>query len=854
MIHAYAARRTSGRPERRQWDEMVGFHGRVRRGWRDLSAVAEELGPLGLAAASAEAARLLVEDGVTYRPPTALEEQTWALDPLPVFIEEGEWAGLELGLAQRTLLLDRLLADLYSQRRTIRSGMIPAELIYGHPGFLRAWDRVVPPSGRQLFLAATDLARDGEGAWCVVADRVQAPSGAGYVMANRRVVSRVLPTLHQQAEIHRLGPFFHAMRLGLEHVAPATAEGPRIVLLTPGMYSETAYEQAFLSVLLGHPLVRGSDLVATDGRVWQKTLGRLEPVDVILRRVDSWYCDPLDLRPDSELGVAGLIEAARNGSVTVVNSLGSGVLENPALLPFLPAVCQDLLDEPLRLRSAPTWWCGHRESRSLVLSRLTELVLKPIARGFGRKTALGWELSASALAELRARVETEPWAWVGQEPIACSTAPSILGDGLHPREMVLRTFSVATAAGFQVMTGGLAQVGVRQSRPGGGPDTPITKDVWIRNTRGAPTVQPWVREATPSQMVPITLSPRVLENMFWLGRYAERAEDTARLLRAVLDRWGDFHGSPEPAGAPALTTLLGTLTTLTATWPGFTGPDAAKRALAPSGELGSLILDDRRPGTLAHAVRRLTEVAGEVREQLSTDTWLVLGSLEHELAGLGDPPAPGAPPRGPDTATPTAIGKVMEGLLALSGLIAESLVRDAGWRFLELGRRIERACGVAALLRGALGAATDPATESLVLESVLIATESIITYRRRYAARAGVATALDLIVVDRENPRAIAYQLDRIGEALGRLPAEDEHSAALRERVAALRELLRGLDTAAVAATDESGTRVALQELAEAITVGLFDLSDAIESDFFVRTAPQRSLSAHTSTNGWTFA
>jgi uncharacterized alpha-E superfamily protein len=551
--------------------------------------------------------------------------------------------------------------------------------------------------------------------------------------------------------------------------------------------------------------------------------------------------------------VAGLIEAARNGSVTVVNSLGSGVLENPALLPFLPALCAELLSEPLRLRSVPTWWCGRPADRSYVLANLSELVVKPIARGFGRVTQLGWDLSATALGELRDRIAAEPWAWVGQEAVACSTTPSVVGDGLHPRDLVLRAFSVATPGGYQVMTGALARIGGRPVDRAGAAGAPVTKDVWIRNTRGAPSVAPWVREATPSQTVPLTVPPRVIENMFWLGRYAERAEDTARLLRAVLDRWGDFHGSPEPAGAAALTALLGALTAVTSTWPGFTGPDAAQRSLDPAAELGSLILDDQRPGTLAHAVRRLTEVAGEVREQLSTDTWLVLGSLELQLARLGDPPGPDSRPRGPDPATPTAIAKVMEGLLALSGLIAESLVRDAGWRFLELGRRIERACGVSTLLRETLGAVHDPATESLVLESVLIAAESIITYRRRYAARAGVATALDLLVVDRENPRAIAYQLDRIGEALARLPADDDRPAALRDRVAYLRDLVRDVDTAAVAATDEHRTRAGLHELLGSVSDGLFGLSDAIETEFFVRAAPQRTLSAGLTPGAWTF-
>lgn len=851
MVHAYAARRTAERGERSRWDEMVGFHGRVRRGWRGLSAIAESLGPAGLAAARTEAARLLAEDRVTYLPLGAAEEQIWGLDPLPVFIEEGEWAGLEPALAQRAELLDRLLHDLYGPRETIRAGLLPTEIVHAHPGFLRAWDRVVAPGTRQLLLAGTDLGRDGDGAWCAVADRVQAPSGAGYAMANRRVVSRVLPALHRQSEIHRLGPFFHAMRLGLEQLAPPTAEAPRVVLLTPGTFSETAYEQAALSSLLGFPLVRGSDLVVSDGRVWQRTLGRLQPVDVILRRVDSWFCDPLDLRPDSELGVAGLIEAARSGSVAVVNSLGAGVLENPGLLPFLPALCARLLDEPLRLRSVPTWWCGEAVGRSHVLARLDELVLKPLGRGVGRTLSYGWELSAAQLDEMRRRIEAEPYAWVGQEAMAFSTAPSVVGNGLAPHDLMLRTFAVASGAGYQVMTGALAQVRTHHGGLTARQAAPVSKDVWIRNTRGTPPGQPWVREATPSQVLPLTVPPRVIENMFWLGRYAERAEETARLLRAVIDRWADFHGSPEPAAAGVLSVLLGTLTTVTATWPGFLGPDSPQRIAAPAAELSSLILDDTRAGSLAYAVRRLTEVAGDVREQLSTDTWLVLGSLDGELSALAAAAPIGGRAGGPDGRTPTAIARVLEGLLALSGLIAESLVRDAGWRFLELGRRIERAQAVTALLSAALDEQRDPVTDSLVLESVLIAAESIITYRRRYTARAGVATALDLLLTDRENPRSIAYQLDRLGESLDRIPADAERIAAVREPLIEVRERIRAADTVALGHVGTDGLRLELRVLLAELRNGLDELATQTERCFFVHGAPQRTLEARAGTSPW---
>ncbi len=841
MVHAYASRSAK---QRSCWDEMVGFHGRVRRGWRELSAFAEHLGPDGLAAAAAEATRLLTEDGVTYLPLGAEEEQTWGLDPLPVFIDEVEWSVLEPGLIQRAELLDRLLADLYGPRESIRAGLLPTEIVHAHPGFLRAWDGITAPK-RQLFLASADLGRSREGAWCVVADRVQAPSGAGYAMANRRVVSRVLPGLHRESEIHRLGPFFHAMRVGLEQVAPPTAEAPRAVLLTPGTHSETAFEQAYLSVLLGYPLVRGSDLRVAEGRVWRQTLGRREQVDVILRRVDSWYCDPLDLRPDSELGVPGLVEVARSGNVTVVNALGSGVVENPALLPFLPGLCQLLLDEPLRMKSVPTYWCGDSDGLSQVLPRLNELVIKPLARGVARSHRNGWELSAAELDDLRARIRTEPYAWVGQEPLACSTAPSVVADDLRPQMLTLRTFAVASGTTFQVMTGGLGQVRQPDLSPGAHnglmarQEAPTSKDVWIRNTRGAPAITPWVREATPSQLVPVADSPRVLEDMFWLGRYAERAEDTARLMRAVGDRWADFHQSPEQAGAEALAVLLRTLTEVTATAPGFLDIESETWFAGRGDELVSLLLDADRPGTLAYAVRRLTDVSGDVREQLSTDTWLVLGGLERELQKLAG--RSGNRRRVP-TGTPDALARVLEGMLALSGLMSESLVRDVGWRFCEIGRRVERALHVTSLLSSALGRQRGADTDSLVLESVLIAAESIITYRRRYTTRAGSHTVLDLLLADRENPRAIAFQLDRIGESLERIPADVERIADVRATLTGLRDRVRIADTVALGAPGPDGDRGALREFLSGLEAGLSGIAVDLERVFFVQPTPQRPL------------
>ena len=312
-----------------------------------------------------------------------------------MLVHDTEWTALEAGLVQRAELLDAVLTDLYDRRRLIADGLLPPEVVFGHDGFVRAADQIRLPGAHQLFLAGVDLVRAATGEWAVLGDRTQAPSGAGYAMENRRVVSRLLPGLYRDSRIQRLAPFFHAMRLGLQEIAPAGAEAPHVVLLTPGAQSETAFDQSFLSSLLGYPLVVGSDLTVRGGRVWARTLGRLEPVDVILRRVDAAYVDPLELRPDSQLGVPGLLEAARRGTVSIVNGIGSGVVENRGLLPFLPAICaRPCWTSRCSCPSVPTWWCGDPVSRAHVRANLERLVVKPIDRAAGPVLQLAQRLSA----------------------------------------------------------------------------------------------------------------------------------------------------------------------------------------------------------------------------------------------------------------------------------------------------------------------------------------------------------------------------------------------------------------------------------------------------------------------------
>ena len=865
--------------------------GHARAASADLAATVDLLGLPGLLARRAETARLVEDDGVTYgvsrRPgdpadgalsdgsvadgalldaalldgterPVRSTPARWRLDPLPVVLDPVEWQAIEAAVAQRVEVLDLVLTDLYGPRDLLRRGVVPAEVVLGHSEFVRAADQIRLPGPRQLFMAAVDLGRDASGGWTVVSDRTQAPSGAGYAMENRRIVSRVMPGLYRDTRLERLRAFFHTVREGLQEIAPATAEAPRVVLLTPGPGSETAFDQSFLSTLLGYPVVAGSDLVVREGRVFVRAPGRLEPVDVVLRRVDAWFSDPLELRPESRLGVPGLLEAARRGTVSVANTFGAGVLENPGLLPFLPAACEALLGEPLRLPSAPTWWCGDPASRSHVLAHLDRLVVKPISRGVGRTSVFGWELSQARLDALRRRIEANPHAWCAQEQVPLSTAPVVTPHGLEPRRFLLRTFAVAKDGGYRLMTGGLGRVAARAgstlvSSFSGSP----AKDVWVLSpatatvlsippARQAPVGLPDLAPVPPvGEVVPST---RAAEDLFWLGRYAERAEDAVRVLRVLDDLAEDWTSRPGTPGNLSLRMLLRTVTRVTTTFPGFTGPGAGRLLDDPRPELLALVVDGTRAGTLAHAVDRTVEAAHAVRDQLSLDTWVVLGSLDRVLDEVRQ-----AARDGVEQPLQPALARMLEGLLALAGLGAESMVRDVGWYFMDAGRRLERALQVAALLRHVLAPADDvplpTAVEALVLESVLIAGESIITYRRRHQGRPRPGGVVDLLLADRHNPRSVAYQLERFADDLAHLPPETTPAGGApagrveaREALAAVQARLREVDAAEVA--DPQALTATLAEVHAAITA----LAASFAQAHFVHAAPQRSL---VGTPGW---
>ncbi|MGO1319166.1 MAG: circularly permuted type 2 ATP-grasp protein [Galactobacter sp.] len=739
-----------------RFDEVIAQDGNLREAWRPLAETALGLTREDLSRMGAEIGRFLADDGVTYyRRDTGA--QPWQLDPFPLILDRPTWDKLEVGLAQRAELLDALLTDLYGERSVLRSGVLPSAAVYGHPGFLRPLSQPGSREMAPLVLTGTDLGRDSHGEWRVLADRVQAPSGLGFAAENRRVISQVLPQLHYEHPVHRMGPYLSALRSGLVESAPEGVNFPRIVVLTPGPRSETAFDQAYLASALGFPMVQGNDLVVHEGAVWIRPSGwpDREPkfkVDVILRRVDADFCDPLELRGDSQLGVAGLTECMRRGTVRIANGLGSGVLENPALLPYLPAVSEHLLGEQLRLDQVPTLWCGDPESRRQVEARVIAgdetLVVRSVDRS--RKA-----LAERPREEILARIAAAPYRFVGQELLPLSQAPVWDGDHSTSRDLLFRAFTVRLGTAYRPLSGGLATVRAN-------PDAaPVTKDVWVLKStvNEADHGLAEVTRGTTARTEP-EFTPRALEDMFWAGRYAERAEAMLRLVLATQEQLGanDRHfGNSTTAAGPQL--LLDAIHSLVGGL--WTDPDQ---------EFRSLLLDADRVGSVAHSLTMMRSSLEGVRDQLSLDTWRVFSSVDRAADALRA--------FNHERLTGESSARMLTALLAFQGIVT-NMMRDDGWHMLQVGQALERAQQVSRLLaatatraeaRGEIGSGLLTRDERRALEGILTAAESVVTYRRRYRGVMRIPDALDLLVSDRANPRSIAASLVRAQESLAAMP------------------------------------------------------------------------------------
>ncbi len=750
------------------YDEMYATENKVLPYWERFMAALDSMGSEKLELRRKEAQRLLRENGVTYNVYGDSQKLTrpWRLDPVPLLISSEEWAVIEAGLKQRAELLDLILKDIYGKQTLLKKGLLPAELIFGHEGFLRPCVGALQNQQRHLTLYSANLARGPNGRMWVLDDRTQAPSGSGYALENRTVMTRVLPDIFRETQVHRLAGFFKALCKGLADIAPHNKEDPRIVILTPGPLNETYFEHAYLAAYLGFTLVQGGDLMVRDGYVWLKSLAGLQAVDVILRRVDDSFCDPLELRSGSQLGVAGLLEVVRRGNVAIANPLGSSILENPALLAFLPRLSRYFLNEELKLPSIATWWCGQKRERDFVLQNLDRLVIKPINRRQDNYAVFGGLLSSQEKDQLRSQISAKPHLFIGQEQVSFSTLPAFIDHHIEPRNAVLRNFVVASGDEYVVMPGGLTRVARQKdnfivSNQAGG----ISKDTWVLAAQPDKPVSIWTQPRRNQLIEPVIepLTSRAADNLFWVGRHLERVKTISRLLRTVLRNIEKAVEFEDTVDNECLQVLLRALTQVTGTYPGFVKGDA-QLLKTPENELLSLAKDGQRKGSLTANIQAFVQAAFSIRDFWSQDTWRSVDNIQRRWQQ-----------RVINNNINTEqlqnhLDDLITGIVAFTGLTSESMTRESAWLMLDSGHRLERALSLIALLRSTLTSRYEDALQSQVLEAVLVSADSLTIYQRRYRSYIQLPLVLELLLLDESHPRSLAYQLSQLSAHIAALP------------------------------------------------------------------------------------
>ena len=727
-----------------RYDELLDAKGEVRPHW---SRLIDRITGVDARASSRRALdltrRLIVENGVTYNvyadPQGA--DRPWTLDPIPLVLTSAEWRTIERGLAQRARLMNALLADLYGPQRLLAEGVVPPELVFGHPNFLWPCVGVAPRNGNWLQVYAADLARAPDGNWWVMADRTQTPSGAGYALENREILKQALPDAFAELHARRIDGFFGELRERLLDGAEGD-ETPLAVILTPGPFNETYFEHAYLARQLGLPLVEGSDLTVRQDAVYLKTAAGLRRVHTILRRLDDDYCDPVELRSDSALGVAGLLGAVRAGRVQVANALGRGVLESAGWLGFLPRIAARLLGEALELPTLATWWCGERPALDYVLRHLDRLVIKPTWPNQRFEPVFGRSLTGAARTRLIERLQARPHAYVAQEHLSLSQAPvwrPYGALGFAAKAISIRMYVTASTAGHRVMPGGLARIAtdaavdVVSTQRGGG-----SKDIWVLAEPDQETVE------NPRATSRVTvrydeLPSRLVENLFWFGRYCVRCEDKTSLLRAML-------------GARIDPTV----------WKTAVGICRDLGLIAPDTEPTGSLLDERNSQGVLADVRRLAWCASQVRSRLSSRYWRAVSDMQRRLQqGITSRDEPRA-----------IIDRLSLSLAALAGFSLDDMTQDTGWRLLRIGRRLERLQFAANLLAHYITAAT--ATRQRHVEWLLEAYDSLRIYRARYAVTPQLGPALDLLIRDTEHPTALAFLSRSLVRDLAALPTAED--------------------------------------------------------------------------------
>lgn len=719
-----------------------------------------------------ELQRLLRENGVTYNiyGNESDPNRNWNLDPVPLLIAPKQWKIIEAGLQQRAVLLDCILKDVYGKSKLLKDQILPADLLYHHPGYLRSCIGLPQPTNRHaLIMYAANLAFGADYRPWVISDRVQAPSGSGYALENRGAITRTLPEFFNGLKVQRLSPYFEQLTRTLHQYSPHQSAQPRAVILTPGPNNETYFEHSYLSNYLGLTLVQGSDLVVKDRYVWLKTLSGLEKVDVILRRVDDIWCDPLELKEDSQLGVPGLVHAIRSGNVRIANPLGCGILESPGLMPFLQTICRYFLNEDLLLPNIASWWCGQPQEMNYVLQQLDQLVIKKIYRGTLGSTAIdAASLSKTELKQLALQIQNKPWLYVGQEKIEVNTSPSYHQGKLIGRKALFRSFLVSKGEeGFCALAGGLTMMEASPeqfliSNQSGG----ISKDTWVLTDEPLTTT---IANTYPIHLTPAAqrgiLPSQTAENLFWVGRYTERLLGNARFMRTVVQFVADgTRLIDEQDIQVSEQKLLAAFTNYACAFPGFTNVADESLLQNPWPLLSKMLNDEQQFGALVFNFNQFKRSVYAVRDYWSTDTWRVLKGLEslweevktQEVLNQGK--------------MIRVLDQIVTAMVAFIGLNRESIAREQGWTLLDTGRKIEQCLLMIAMVQHLFPHQMDEQVAYYLQEAALRSNENLVNYRHKHRTLLQLPLVLDLLLLDPTNPRSLLFQVQRLEKLMASLP------------------------------------------------------------------------------------
>jgi uncharacterized circularly permuted ATP-grasp superfamily protein/uncharacterized alpha-E superfamily protein len=750
-----------------------------------------------------------------------------------------EWQRIAKGIRQRAQILNFIMSDVYDKRELISKGIIPHEVIFCHKAFLRQCNKLFEGTQKHLSFYAADIARGPNGRIWVINDRTQAPSGMGYALENRLTMGRVAPELFTDMHVRKLSAFYSRFKEMLKASAPRQKEEPLIVLLTPGPHNETYFEQAYLASFLDLPLVQGADLVVRNNCLWLKSLKGLKQVDVVLRRVDEEYCDPLELFSESRLGIAGLMTVIRRKNVTIINPIGSGILENRGLLPFMAGVAKYYLGEELILPQIATWWCGQKKEMDFVLEHLDSVVVKRIDRTQGKYIYIGDELSSDQLQTLKDQINAEPHLFVGQEKVSFSTAPNLQDGQIVPRNAVIRAYAVASEHSYEIMPGGLVRVAPMSGNSFvTGQSGGTSKDIWINGAKPETTsVQPIGAGNTWAIISGLDdLPSQTAENLFWTGRYVGRTLILARFLRMVYQKLTDSNYNDQDISKKSLQLLLQTLTHLTATYPGFVGEGHEKLFADPKAEVDSLITSRTRAGSLSHGLELLANSCFSLRSLLSASAWRVFDRMNTKWniflteANFNN------------QEVIRSLDQLITRCVAFMSLIEESILPDQGLLLYSIGLDTEESLLTISKFRALLVVQMEMQLEHEILEALLISLESLNIYRYTYRSYLKPEHILDLVLLDIKYPRSVTYKINNLVRNLQQMPQARNSNRLTEYQKPTFRafSMLQLTNSTELMELDESSiVRHKLDELLGELTELIFIGCNSLSENYFTHVQQQ---------------